>query len=125
MCSTISPNSSGPSYSLPRGIDGERFVLGKTAPPRADFVMTTSTEALHTYGALLEEAKRTNVDVGELGSTLATSRARAREDAMRGRDEEDPGVRSKREELEEMVYIEEALENEEKTPIARARECAR
>ena len=83
-----------------------------------------SERTLHTYGALLDEAKRTNVGVDELGSTLATSSARAREDAMRGRDEEDPGVRSKRQELEEMVYIEEALENEEKTPIARARECA-
>ena len=29
-------------------------------------------------------------------------------------------MRSKRQELEEMVYIEEALENEEKTPIDRA-----
>mgnify|MGYP001158631604 FL=1 len=83
-----------------------------------------SERTLHTYGALLDEAKRTNVGVDELGSALATSRARAREDAMRGRDEEDPGVRSKREELEEMAYIEEALENEEKTPIDRARECA-
>ena len=50
-----------------------------------------SERTLHTYGALLDEAKRKNVDVGELGSTLATSRARAGEDAMRGRDEEDPG----------------------------------
>ena len=34
-----------------------------------------SERTLRTYGALLDEAKRTNVGVDELGSTLATSSA--------------------------------------------------
>ena len=83
-----------------------------------------SERTLHTYGALLNEAKRQNVNVAELGSALATSTSRARQVAVPERDEEDPGARSRREELEEMAYIEGALEEEEKTPRQRARECA-